>query len=352
VERIMIPGNGGPTTIGTGPQYEYSARILQLAADRWLARTTLADQPRGAIAKEIHTYAERMGLEFPSVLHQCDDADLEALRWLLPNLASMAQLIVEAAVGRAIQLLSSEASFHSAVEKSSRRQVYNLAYGLTHEINNPLGNIVARAQRLMGDVADPAARKSLATMMDQAMRAHEMLAEAMRAVQPPSYPLVAMEMGAIVQQAWKSLQDRAREARVRWDCDSITDRIFADAHAPSLLDALRMLGLNSIDACGPNDAASWGCESVVRGAEERIRITLSDTGPGLSPQAQRSATDLYYSGREHGRGLGCSLAIVLRIVEMHRGTFAMRSEDGAGCRMEIELPKVQAPRNTRPTLRL
>jgi signal transduction histidine kinase len=352
VERIMIPGNGGPTTIGTGPQYEYSARILQLAADRWLARTTLADQPRGAIAKEIHTYAERMGLEFPSVLHQCDDADLEALRWLLPNLASMAQLIVEAAVGRAIQLLSSEASFHSAVEKSSRRQVYNLAYGLTHEINNPLGNIVARAQRLMGDVADPAARKSLATMMDQAMRAHEMLAEAMRAVQPPSYPLVAMEMGAIVQQAWKSLQDRAREARVRWDCDSITDRIFADAHAPSLLDALRMLGLNSIDACGPNDAASWGCESVVRGAEERIRITLSDTGPGLSPQAQRSATDLYYSGREHGRGLGCSLAIVLRIVEMHRGTFAMRSEDGAGCRIEIELPKVQAPRNTRPTLRL
>ena len=101
---------------------------------------------------------------------------------------------------------------------------------------------------------------------------------------------------------------------------------------------------------GPIDV--WSCETVGSGSGEKVRITLSDTGPGLTPQAQRSAMDLFYSGREHGRGLGISLAIVHRIVEMHRGTFTVHSENGAGCRTEIELPQIRGPIESRPELSL
>jgi nitrogen-specific signal transduction histidine kinase len=59
-------------------------------------------------------------------------------------------MIFRDAVHRAVQLLSCEVSFHAAVERSAQRQVYNLAYGLTHEINNPLANIVARAAKTDG----------------------------------------------------------------------------------------------------------------------------------------------------------------------------------------------------------
>ncbi|MEI6526609.1 MAG: hypothetical protein WCP62_11320, partial [Planctomycetota bacterium] len=67
---------------------------------------------------------------------------------------------------RAISMLSSCASVQESVEAASRRQVYELAYGLTHEINNPLGNILARAQQLLSKSTDPYDRKSLATVVD------------------------------------------------------------------------------------------------------------------------------------------------------------------------------------------
>ncbi len=348
----MMEENGKSRAVGADPQHEYSARILQRATDRWLASMALAECTRRGIAAEVCEYAQQLGMVPPPSILRDEDSDLAALQWLLPALDPMRQPIAQAALHRAIQIVSLEISFHAAVERSARRQLYNLAYGLTHEINNPLGIIVARAQRLIGETSDPNSQKSLATIMDQAMRGHEMLSEAMRAVQPPQFSLNATEIVPIVRQAWSSLADLAREGGIRWDCCVNSDRLVAEAHGPSLLEAFRMIGLNAIQACGPRDKATWSCDVIASGEKERVRITLSDTGPGLSPEAQRSATDLFYSGREHGRGLGCSLAIVLRIVEMHGGSLAIDSEEGAGCRVEIELPKIQTPRDPRPTIRL
>jgi signal transduction histidine kinase len=349
----MIQGNGDSASGGSDPQYQVAARILQIAADRLLVRMSLAETGSLEILREIASYAKQRAWTIPASVSQVKDPDMAALQWLLPQLASEDQSIVRDAVHRAIQLLSCEVSFHAAVERSARRQVYNLAYGLTHEINNPLANIVARAQKLMGEVGDPQVRRSLATIMDQGMRAHEMLAEVMRAIQGGVCSLSATDVASIVRQAWSQLQEQARKEGVRWECDIGSEQIYADVHAPSLLDALRMLGMNAIDVCGPNDAVCWRCDVVVvDSSNERVRIILSDTGPGLSREAQRSANDLFFSGREHGRGLGISLAVVNRIVEMHRGTFTMRSEQGAGCCIEIELPRVGPPNEARPKITL
>jgi signal transduction histidine kinase len=348
----MIQGNGESASGGSDPQYPVAVRILQIAADRLLARMSLAETGSSGILQEITFYAKQRGWSIPASVFQGKDPDMAAMQWLLPQLASEGQSVIQDALHRAIQLLSCEVSFHAAVERSARRQVYNLSYGLTHEINNPLANIVARAQKLMGEVNDPKAQRSLATIMDQGMRAHEMLAEVMRAVQGGACSLAATDVGSIVRQAWSQLQEQARKEGIRWECEIGSEKVYADAHAPSLLDALRMLGINAIDVCGPNDAVCWRCDAVVDPSNERVRITLSDTGPGLSREAQRSANDLFFSGREHGRGLGISLAVVSRIVEMHRGSFTMRSEQGAGCCIEIDLPRVGPPNEARPKISL
>ena len=60
-----------------------------------------------------------------------------------------------------------------------------LAYGASHEINNPLANIAARAQALLRDEADPERRRSLEAIYQQAMRAHEMISDLMLFARPP-----------------------------------------------------------------------------------------------------------------------------------------------------------------------
>ncbi|PQO47752.1 histidine kinase dimerization/phospho-acceptor domain-containing protein, partial [Blastopirellula marina] len=60
-----------------------------------------------------------------------------------------------------------------------------LAYGASHEINNPLANIASRAQALLVDENDPDRRHELATIYAQAMRGHEMIADLMLFARPP-----------------------------------------------------------------------------------------------------------------------------------------------------------------------
>src|SRR6266576_2527019 len=76
--------------------------------------------------------------------------------------------------------------FSTAVEAAKLQALYNFAYGLSHEINNPLANIATRAQTLLADEKDPDRRRKLATIVQQAFRAHEMIADLMLFARPPA----------------------------------------------------------------------------------------------------------------------------------------------------------------------
>ena len=77
---------------------------------------------------------------------------------------------------------------------------------------------------------------------------------------------------------------------------------------------------------------------------DRVWVSVSDPGPGIAEGELPHLFDRHYRGREQtgptggdeGKGLG--LAIVQRIVELHRGRVAVRSEPGRGTTVTIELP--------------
>ena len=78
--------------------------------------------------------------------------------------------------------------------------------------------------------------------------------------------------------------------------------------------------------------------------EDRLRVSVSDSGAGIAAHDIQHLFDRYYQSRDSvapataqgGKGLG--LAIVKRIAELHRGTVAVHSEVGQGTRITIELP--------------
>ncbi|MFZ4083248.1 MAG: ATP-binding protein [Pirellula sp.] len=236
---------------------------------------------------------------------------------------------------RAISMLSSCASVQESVEAASRRQVYELAYGLTHEINNPLGNILARAQQLLSKSTDQYDRKSLATVVDQAMRAHEMLAELMRAVQPRRVECQRIDLVPLVEEAFQRSQPLAKPKNLIWQLRKKSTVAPARVEAIGVLEALRLIAQNAIDAARESDSILWSIDEI----GTSIRISIEDTGPGLSPQAVRRAFDLFYSGREAGRGLGVSLAVVRRLVSESGGSVRLESEKQLGCRVELRFPK-------------
>lgn len=80
-------------------------------------------------------------------------------------------------------------------------------------------------------------------------------------------------------------------------------------------------------------------EIGVTDAGSAVRVTVTDTGPGLPPETSPEALfEAYVRGTNaRGRGLGLGLATVKRIVEAHGGKVGVQSSS-AGCRFWFTLP--------------
>lgn len=70
-----------------------------------------------------------------------------------------------------------------------------------------------------------------------------------------------------------------------------------------------------------------------------VRVTVSDTGPGIPPSVQSRVFEPFFTTKTHGTGLG--LAIVSRIVEQHSGAVSILSGDHAGATFFVYLPLFQ-----------
>ncbi len=250
---------------------------------------------------------------------------------------------------------SQRVQFDHAVESACQRAIYQFAYGLTHEINNPLANIAARAQQMILAAQSESDRRSLATIVDQTMRAHEMLAEMMRVVQPSSIHPRIEDIVEIVRQA--AIIQGSEWARAQIQCSlRVSEKpLYCSVERAPFIEAICSVVQNAMQVCRPNDRIEIICQQVnskdpeygpkdpVAGTDgeamPRIRIAIRDTGPGMSSETSQRAWDLYFSGREHGRGLGISLAMVRRTIDAHGGLVWIQSSPNEGCTVEIRLPK-------------
>src|SRR3954465_2974652 len=105
--------------------------------------------------------------------------------------------------------------FAAAVESAKLQALYNFAYGLSHEINNPLANIATRAQTLLAEEKDPERRRKLATIVQQAFRAHEMIADLMLFARPPALRPERVDLAKLADTVVGETQDQAREQSTR-----------------------------------------------------------------------------------------------------------------------------------------
>ena len=112
------------------------------------------------------------------------------LRAVLASAAPGGETVVETsllkeAVATAEMHQGMATRFEERVAEARLEALRELAYGAGHEINNPLANIAARAQALLLDEREPERRRRLATIVDQAFRARDMIGGLMLFARPP-----------------------------------------------------------------------------------------------------------------------------------------------------------------------
>jgi signal transduction histidine kinase len=227
-----------------------------------------------------------------------------------------------------------DADFQSQLQHQKLESLRELAYGLSHEINNPLANIATRAQTLLRDETDPDRRRALATINVQAFRAHEMIADMMLFAKPPALLLKQVDAVQIAEAVIAEMAAEAKEQGTALARSDVDGPLELTADPVQLTVALRAVVLNSLQALG----AGGRVEIAVEKAVSFVIFRVSDNGLGLSDQAKKHMFDPYYSGREAGRGLGLGLSKCWRIVELHGGKVEVASEIGKGATISLHLP--------------
>ncbi|HVO32181.1 MAG TPA: ATP-binding protein, partial [bacterium] len=219
-----------------------------------------------------------------------------------------------------------------------------LAGGVAHEINNPTGVILTRAQfllrvakeeKLSDDVVE-----DLVAIQKQAERIARITSSLLSfsRQQPASKaPVVVAEMvteaSALVEASLKGT-DVALETSIPADLPKIV------GDKGKLEQVLVNLMKNAIDAMPRGGALRV---RAMRVGEKRVVITVSDTGTGIPPDVRAKIFEPFFTTKEVGKGTGLGLSIAYGIVTEHGGDLTVASEPGEGTEFHVVLPIYEAP---------
>jgi signal transduction histidine kinase len=217
-----------------------------------------------------------------------------------------------------------------------------LAYGASHEINNPLANIAARAQTLLRDESHLERRRALEAIHQQAIRAHEMISDLMLFARPPALALENVDLHKLLDQVTASVANEAAKREIGLELTPAAGELNIVADPEQLHVAIKAVITNAIEAIGRVGKVAIRVSEETTGPNKRAVVEIVDTGIGISPEVREHIFDPFYSGREAGRGLGFGLSKCWRIITEHGGDIDVSSTPGQGATFTIYLPNVQA----------
>ncbi len=193
-----------------------------------------------------------------------------------------------------------------------------LAAGVAHELNQPLAAISANAQaaqRLLDD--EPAdlerARQAMAQAVQQSRRAAEVVARLRRLVERPDTGarLQPCALQPALRGALDLLQPQTQQLAASVDLQADDEALQARADPVALEQILHNLLDNALHALAQVPAGQRRLRLRLRREGGMARLDVSDSGPGIAPEALPRLFEPFFSTREGGLGLGLSLCETL-----------------------------------------
>jgi signal transduction histidine kinase len=209
-----------------------------------------------------------------------------------------------------------------------------MATGLAHEIHNPLAAIRLHAQLLdsaPGDEFVKTARETLPVLLDETGRIEGLVNQWMFLAKPAPPQTSRTDLSELVAEVIRTHRAIARHARVVIESE-IQPNLYAEVDARRITQAVRNVVMNAIHAMPGGGTLKVDAERF----GGNIRVTFSDTGPGLSPAALARHAELFYSEKEGGMGIG--LSVSTEILKAHRGVLAVANGADGGARVTFLIP--------------
>ncbi len=226
-----------------------------------------------------------------------------------------------------------------SLEETSRRQdrlaaIGRMAASIAHEIRNPLAAMRGSIQMLRSEVENDSSQAELMEIiLRESDRLNRIITDFLSYARPRSLVQARVDVGDLLSQTFALLSHSPEiAANQTLEAEVPAERIFAQADEGQLKQVFWNLARNALQAMPQGGTLRATLE---KNSNNRLRIAFADTGRGMSADQVEHLFEPF-SSTTGGTGLG--LSIVYQIIREHGGTINVRSREGQGTTITVELP--------------
>jgi signal transduction histidine kinase len=236
-----------------------------------------------------------------------------------------------------LAITEGERTYAQLVHADKLSAIGEIYAGLTHEINNPLGMILARVRLLLGAVragapVDPVG--DLEMIDRHGTRIADIVRGLLAFARKTTFELTDADLNALIGDVVGLLEKPFAKQRVRIETrlDPTVPRLRASP------DQLQQVFVNLFN--NARDAMPEGGTITVRTTAHpgEVVAEVEDTGTGIAPEILERVFEPFFSTKPVGKGTGMGLAVSYGIVKAHGGEITVESRRGHGARFRLRLP--------------
>lgn len=214
-----------------------------------------------------------------------------------------------------------------------------LAAGVAHEINNPLGTILLYSDILYKEMpGDDPRRDDLKMIIDETNRCKTIVADLLNFARQHEVMAKVMNLHDLIDETLKGMLKKPSFDGIRVEKNYDPDLPFIMADSDQLRQVFIILLDNAAEAIDASGAITISTRPV---DEHWVEIRIKDTGCGIAEENLGKVFTPFFTTKPLGEGTGLGLSIAYGIIKMHRGQISLQSIVGEGTTVTITLPMRQ-----------
>lgn len=238
------------------------------------------------------------------------------------------------------------------VQSRKSQAIGALAGGISHDFNNILTALLSQLDLALDAPDLPAtAREHIVQAQTSGRRGAELISRLQTFSRQTETRTTTVDLAELIAQVELILR-RSLDRRIQVRTDEIPQgQWLVKADASQVIQVVFNLALNARDAmpnggelgirlerarrCRPDAVA-------VAPVENWVKLTVYDTGVGMTPEVKERAFEPYFTTKTIGRGTGLGLSIAQSTIQEQGGWVEVESEPARGARIHVFLPEINA----------
>jgi len=224
------------------------------------------------------------------------------------------------------------------IQSEKMASVGQLAAGVAHEINNPLGTILLYSHMILEKLEKKDGRREeLETIAKEATRCRDIVRGLLDFARQRKLQVENVNVNKILREVLSLVANQPSFQKVEMTTSPDPSLPLTGGDPVQLKEVFLNILSNAGEAMpdgGKVDVAS----KFLDGATNSIEVMIRDTGQGIPPENLDKIFMPFFTTKKIGQGTGLGLAIAYGIVKMHRGAIDVKSKVGEGTTFWVKLP--------------